>query len=1283
MSERSQKIKTLAIVTVAGLAIVAGLLVGAVRLLDLVAPKYRQQIAAQVSQRINHPLQVGALDLGWDWYGPVIKLKQAELLNVPGGTPVIRANRLALHFGFWDLVRGQLQPQGISVSGPELSAYRDAQGRLRIRGLPASNKKLDWPALIQKLDRLDFIRISGGQLTWTPAPDKAKTLSLSNITGALTHHEDRHQLNAQVKLPAAVGEELSINASLMGDAGDSHNVQAHAQLSGSNLDLVAVAKAAGLNTAAASAGRNDLDIWSDWRAGEFSRARATLTGRAARTQAPRLLQTGAAMDFSITPWQTGYRINLDAVRDDNRYVDRSSGVIQVEPERKYASAKLYNLPASLLGVGLSSADASGAWRTAGRLKQINLEYDGSQQPAVFNAYSKFEQLRASNTASGLDINGLNGELHLSRNSGSLNLRGASGTLTWPGYLNGHLPLDKLEGDIGWEKTKPGWQIHAIDVRWLGAGTVVTGGGNIELPHNGLPTVDLSGQFQAGALPRVLSYIPQAPDLPNPRLRDWLSTAVKAGKIASGQLRLRGPLDAFPFANGGGMFKLHANIEGATLKYKPEWPELTNGRGQFTLQGDTLTVDAQSGQMLGVAIGPASARIDDVREPILKLDGQVTQAKASNLLNFLPHSPLKEKFGKLAQALELAGPADLALQLSVPLKHELGEVSVDGQISLNQVTLNHRVLPAAIKNIRGKVNFNLKGLSGQDIHGQLLGLPLIVDLSPAPGGALDIDASSLVRLPRDTEALQRFVPVPVLKRIQGEGVWHALLQVEPSGKASDLALRSDLNGFALNLPAPLAKPADTPLSTRIEVNSQRERIHIDVSDRLDIIINSLNGNVYRMDMDFGDTGKPAPAGRGIWLGGHIAKLDLLPWQRLLAEFIQDGKNDDSPSLSLRGADLNIDQTLLSGQHLEQVHFILSPLTASQGWLASFSGVGANGQVKWLPAPANTPGARALVSGHFEEVVLEPNEHSPAAPATAEKQDKPPINPGQLPVTNVSIDKVMLNGHDFGRFTLAASAIAGGLRLDQFNLSDGRLKMDATGKWWQESNQTQAQLEAKIKGKGFDVLFRTFGYAPSVRADQTDIQANLSIAPNPHGLAPAALNGDLNIKFDDGALLTVDPGAGRILGLFNFYALPRRLLLNFSDVVEKGLGFDKIRAKFNIQSGIAHTDDLRVKTPSSTIHTEGQVDLVQHTYDQHVTIVPKLSSGVAVAGTLLGGPVVGAVLLAAQKLLEKPISKLSSISYHLIGDWKDPQIETITAADEQSDKDTPGKNEQKTTPPEPKP
>jgi uncharacterized protein YhdP len=144
---------------------------------------------------------------------------------------------------------------------------------------------------------------------------------------------------------------------------------------------------------------------------------------------------------------------------------------------------------------------------------------------------------------------------------------------------------------------------------------------------------------------------------------------------------------------------------------------------------------------------------------------------------------------------------------------------------------------------------------------------------------------------------------------------------------------------------------------------------------------------------------------------------------------------------------------------------------------------------------------------------------------------------------------------------------------------------------------------------------------------------------------------------GQLKAVEPGAsGRILGLLNLYALPRRLLLDFRDVAGQGLGFDSLKGSFKLADGQATTDDLDVVNPSLKIELRGRIGLAARDYDQRVTVRPDFSTGVTVGATLLGGPIGGGIALVVQQLAGKPLSALTQFSYRVTGSWDDPHIDS---------------------------
>lgn len=144
----------------------------------------------------------------------------------------------------------------------------------------------------------------------------------------------------------------------------------------------------------------------------------------------------------------------------------------------------------------------------------------------------------------------------------------------------------------------------------------------------------------------------------------------------------------------------------------------------------------------------------------------------------------------------------------------------------------------------------------------------------------------------------------------------------------------------------------------------------------------------------------------------------------------------------------------------------------------------------------------------------------------------------------------------------------------------------------------------------------------------------------------------------------------MGLFSLHSLSRRLALDFSDLFQKGLGFDSIEGTFSLSNGHAYTRDLTLKGPAARIDISGRIGLKDRDYDQIVTVTPRVSSALPIAGTIAGGPAVGAALFLAERFLRQEIDQVARYRYSVTGPWSDPVVKRISAP--ASPPDQPGYN-----------
>ena len=153
----------------------------------------------------------------------------------------------------------------------------------------------------------------------------------------------------------------------------------------------------------------------------------------------------------------------------------------------------------------------------------------------------------------------------------------------------------------------------------------------------------------------------------------------------------------------------------------------------------------------------------------------------------------------------------------------------------------------------------------------------------------------------------------------------------------------------------------------------------------------------------------------------------------------------------------------------------------------------------------------------------------------------------------------------------------------------------------------------------------------------------------------------MRAQNGQIVNLQPGAGRMLGLFSVAALPRRLALDFSDLTDKGLAFDTIHGDFNLRDGNAYTDNLLLRGPAAEIGIAGRTGFAARDYDQTAVVTGNLGASLPVAGALAGGPAVGAALLLFSQVFKEPLKGMTRGYYRITGPWENPNVERVGASD----------------------
>jgi len=206
-----------------------------------------------------------------------------------------------------------------------------------------------------------------------------------------------------------------------------------------------------------------------------------------------------------------------------------------------------------------------------------------------------------------------------------------------------------------------------------------------------------------------------------------------------------------------------------------------------------------------------------------------------------------------------------------------------------------------------------------------------------------------------------------------------------------------------------------------------------------------------------------------------------------------------------------------------------------------------------------------------------------------------------------------------------------------------------------------LELKsISAKAIDIehLQETVGLSDVIESDDASFNLNLKWDEVPRKQEVLFAEGDIDLLIMDGVMNTKESVPGKALSIFSFSQLPKRFLLNFEDVLDKGLVFDYIKGNVLLKDRTAFTCNLSLNTKTVDVLIIGASDLEQRTYDQTMIVDPDVSDILTGGAAVLAGPAAAASMFLLSKILSR--SEENKLSYfNLTGGWKKPVVEPIQA------------------------
>jgi uncharacterized protein (TIGR02099 family) len=1272
---------------------VMALLVSGARLLLPHMNTFHLQIEETISQAVGATVEVRSLDASWHGAGPQLKMHgvrvlsgEIELLNFEDGR--IGLNLLqSLRHRSWQL--GDLV-----VSGVELEIVRDKAGKISVAGFAApprqvfkdeqaEQKAANEQALSSWLFSQPRMMVESSEVNWRDMMLDGRELHFTDVGFEFRNQGDRHQLNGKAALPVHLGRTLSfaldINGALDED-GDLDGVEGswdvRGYVEGGELQIAQWLEGYAPGEIRVDDGQVESRVWFEWRdsalqrvEGEASLRQLLLTPINAVADGDTRAPVQIDLVTGRYAWQrntVGWSLGIDhfMLGLDNKMWPPSelsvavsgdvSGEQVVEARLGYASIEeLTSLLLVSSDVDESLRSQLRAFAPSGVLKEGYLHYRRGAADDVrrYVLTSQFENVGIEAQGKLPGATGLDGVITLDNSSGVLALDSQDAIVSLPKLFRGPLDVDLLQGGLFWQLDEQGWRVESRSLQLQNSDAALS----LDLALKKGETaaeIALLAEFEAESVANTSHYLPVG--IMSDPLIDWLDQAIVGGTASAGQMVFYGPLDHhFPYNKSDGLFDIRFNLTDGILDYAPGWPRFEEMEAEVIFTGSRMEINAVAAKSLNADVTQVSARIDDFRghPALLAIDGKA-QGRSYDALDFVKRSPLHALFGDFVDEVEVtAGRSKVDLSLKLPLADL--PAKVDGVVQFEDADIYLSGRAVDILAVNGALQFSEQGIRIEQAKARLLGMGSQVSAETMPlskGGDTVFTAQGSA----SAADVQRLVDVALLQRLEGESQWQAILTIPAKDVATAgvaLEVTSDLKGMASNLPYPLAKNSEQSGSFKIETVFPQS-LGVPLSLQYDHQLNAVFDLDDRMALQrgavaFGGVVPLMPEKALISLEGKLEHLSLDEWLSFVsaAEASAANVSESNAAAAVEIEELNLEIAAFSAFGYDFQYASIDLARALGSWQGTVISHLMGGRVQ-IPLDF----ARNTLEMELDYLILPGLVEAETVADAGDAEEE--IDPRELPAMDINSRFFSYADESYGQLQLLTTRSQHGLHVARLNLNPSWMALSASGEWTMVDNRQYSSFDISADSADFGEMLSRLDIADSVRDGESNVSIMAHWPGAPMAFALEHLSGSMQLKVEDGRLLDIEPGAGRLFGLISVQALKRRLTLDFSDMFKKGFSFNQMAGRFEIDEGNATTSDFSIVGPSASIAMVGRVGLAAKDYDQYVIVEPHVASSLPVVGALVSSLGAGVVIWAAQKLLN--LGEPAQVEYRVTGPWDAPMV-----------------------------
>ena len=1241
------------------LVILLAIAVGLFRLFLPRLPEYQDEIKGWASDVIGMEVEFSGMDARWGLSGPQLEFYDTELIRPDSDTRVIAAEVVGVGIALDRLVFDRaLVPNRILIRGTSVEIRRLESGDWWVQGSPPESfirRRIDGPRQQAEIE-LVVEDIEIGLLQ--PGDERPRFFRIPGARVSLDEH--RIALDADVRLPGELGRDLELSATQLlavPEADRSWDVVIEA----SDVKLAGWSQMHPALSERLLSGEGDVALSLVYAGGKIHTAMAEVELVDLAMEEGRLFDLAGRLelDASFNGWlvaaedfQLGTALGEwpeSSLRAEVS-ADDDGGIAVIDVRASYLNLGDSGLLLPLLPE--SQRRQLEALAPTGELRDLVAQVSDLQaDEPFFDVTVELDHIGFEADGKRPGVRGFSGKISGDRAGGRIEARSRDMLIDLPAVMGELIVVDILDGMVIWRSNEELTRFTTDNVHLANAVIESRGSGELTLYRDGRgPEIDVNTVFAVSDIGASRRYLPRG--IMKPKLYNWFQGALLGGQVPRGTMRLNGELDRFPFDQGGGRFLLEASVRNATFKYQPLWPAAEQADMEIVLDNMRLYSVRNRSMNVGNQAVDSTVEIANLRNPVLTIEAFVTGTLES-LRQFGLQSPINGFLGGNLDRLTLSGDATFKLDLTVPLKRAK-ETTVTGLLRSNNGTLSVRGFDPPVTDIIGEVTITREQVTSEVLGARFLGQDVDIHLRPGddPRFFTVADVTGVIT----ADAIVNQLGAPLEGLVSGATPYAARL-LFPRGEQDPPALftidiESDLQGLELALPEPAGKAADRALQIRGDLRFLPDGQGIESAGFAENQIAwqlafRPENEVWDFDRGVVTLGGDVMASadtRGLHIRGATETVRLEEWLSLS----RSGERKAGAAERIRSIDLFVDDLFAIGQHLEGHHVRVD--RSARDWLVQVQGDDVSGSVF---VPYDFGSERAMVI-EAERLRLPGDDITPPSDGM--------IDPRKLPPIQLTAADFALGDRHFGAVEADIGRGPDGLESTRLLTRDDTFEMVGAGRWVVDENEEEGSrtyFTATLNSTDVDATMKRLAYAPGLTGDNMGIIFDMSWSGGPRADFLDDLDGNVQLRIENGQVEEVEPGAGRMFGLLSFVALPRRLSLDFSDVFNRGFGFDSIAGNFRLVDGTAFTCDLSMEGPAANIGIVGRADLVGREYEQAAVISANVGNTLPIVGAVVGGPPGAAAMLIFSQIFRKPLQEVGQVYYGISGSWDEPAIQSANS------------------------